>query len=314
MKANVKQLVAEFSTSERHACGLIGVAVSSYRYQSQRIPDDKLRTKLVELAREQPRFGYRRLHVLLARAGECVNHKRLWRIYKEAGLSVKRRKRKRLTRERKEVPMTVKANQEWALDFVSDKVASGRSIRMLTVVDTFTRECLALEVDTGFASRRVTGVLDRVLSVRGKPERIRSDNGPELTSRCYLAWGIENKIELVHIQPGKPMQNGHIESFNGRLRDECLNTSWFRNLQDARRKIGAWRKAYNEVRPHSSLDYRTPAEFAKVAAEATSLPSITATGSGSQGNPSGALRATLTSAPAPRPDILQEVASAFCSG
>ena len=189
---------------------------------------------------------------------------------------------------------------------MSDVVESGRNIRMLTVVDAYTRECLALEVDTSFASRRVIGVLDRIVAARCKPERIRSDNGPELTSRQYLAWGIEKKIELVHIQPGKPMQNGHIESFNGKLRDECLNTSWFSSLFDARRKIAAWKNDYNETRPHSSLGYRTPAEFAKVAAASPSLPLLTAPGSGSQGNPSGALCAALTSPPTPRPDILEE--------
>ena len=149
-------------------------------------------------------------------------------------------------------------------------------------------------------------MLDRIVAGRGKPERIRSDNGPEMTSRHYLAWGVENKIELLHIQPGKPMQNGHIESFNGKLRDECLNVSWFRNLFDARRKIAAWRTEYNETRPHSSLDYRTPAEFARAAAASPSLPCLDAPGSESQGNPTGALRATLTSAPAPRPDIKEE--------
>jgi putative transposase len=296
MRADVKQVLENFATSQRHACELIGVAVSSYRYQSTGDENQLLREQLVNLAREKPRFGYRRLHVLLERDGKRINHKRVWRVYRQAGLCVKRRKRKRLHRDRSEVPAATCRNQEWALDFVSDAIASGRTIRLLSVVDAHTRECLALEVDTSFASRRVTGVLERIAAERGKPERIRSDNGPELTSRHYLAWGVENKVELLHIQPGKPMQNGHIESFNGKLRDECLNVSWFQNLFDARRKIEQWRRDYNEQRPHSSLGYRTPAEFAAVlAAASTSSSSLIAPGSQSQGNPSGALTRDLDS-------------------
>jgi putative transposase len=155
------------------------------------------------------------------------------------------------------------ANQDWALDFAHDVVAAGWTIRVLSVVDAFTRECLALEVDTGFASRRVTRVLDEVIARHGRPLALRCDNGPELTSRHFPAWGLEWKIELRHIQPGKPTQNAHVESFHGRLREECLRTNWFNNLFDARSKITDWRKEYNEVRPHSSLDYRTPSEFAQ---------------------------------------------------
>ena len=145
---------------------------------------------------------------------------------------------------------------------VHDAVECGRTIRVLSVVDAYTRECLALEVDTSFASRRVTRVLEGIIAERGLPQTIRCDNGPELTSRHFLAWGLERKIELAHIQPGKPMQNGRLESFNGKLREECLNISWFQNLLDARVKIAAWRKEYNEARPHSSLGYKTPKEFA----------------------------------------------------
>jgi len=157
-------------------------------------------------------------------------------------------------------------NQEWALDFVHDAVECGRTIRVLSVVDAYTRECLALEVDTSFASRRVTRALEQIASERGVPGSIRCDNGPELTSRHFLAWCVERKIELLHIQPGKPTQNARVESFNGRLRDECLTVSWFQNLFDARRKIAAWRIEYNEERPHSSLGYKTPSEFAAQAA------------------------------------------------
>jgi putative transposase len=157
------------------------------------------------------------------------------------------------------------ANQEWALDFAHDVLAAGRNIRVLNVVDAFTRECPALEVDTGFASRRVTRVLDQIIAVRGLPLAIGCDNGPELTSRHFLAWALEWKIELRHIQPGKPTQNAHVEGVHGRLRDECLRISWFANLFDARRKVTHWKTEYNDRRPHSSLGYRTPTEFARVA-------------------------------------------------
>jgi putative transposase len=191
-----------------------------------------------------------------------VNHKRLHRIYCEAGLRIRRKKRKHCVREGKPLLVRTSANQEWALDFVHDAVACGRAIRVLSVVDAYTRECLALEVDTSFASRRVTRVLEGIVAQRGVPQAIRCDNGPELTSRHFLAWCIDRKIELVHIQPGKPTQNARVESFHGRLREECLAVSWFQNLFDARRKIAAWRTEYNEERPHSSLGYKTPNEFA----------------------------------------------------
>lgn len=261
MKAAVEQIRREYAFSQRRACGLLAVAVSSYRYEA-RGSDEPLRTRLVELARERPRFGYRRLHVLVQREGESVNHKRVHRIYREAGLSIRRKKRKHCIRAGQPLRACTAANQEWALDFVHDAIAAGRKIRVLSIVDGYTRECLALEVDTSFAGRRVTRVLEEIVQQRGMPQSIRCDNGSELTSRHFLAWCLERKIELVHIQPGKPMQNGRCESFHGRLREECLRVSWFENLFDARRKIADWRRDYNEVRPHSSLNYRTPAEFA----------------------------------------------------
>ena len=256
-------MLSEYAFSQRRACALLLLAVGSYRYRSRR-SDEPLRARLVELAREKPRFGYRRLHVLLGRSGERVNHKRVHRLYREAGLMIRRKKRKHCVRTGKPLVERTAANQEWALDFVHDAVECGRTIRVLTVVDAYTRECLALEVDTSFASRRVTRVLEEVIRQRGVPQAIRCDNGPELTSRHFLARSIERRIELLHIQPGKPTQNGRLESFNGRLREECLNLSWFQNLFDARRKIAAWRKEYNEERPHSSLGYRTPKEFAEM--------------------------------------------------
>jgi putative transposase len=247
--------------SERRVCGLMSIAVSSYRYCTRR-SDELLRERLVELARVKPRYGYRRLQVLLKRDGVSVNHKRLYRVYREAGLCLKRKKRKHCVRSGAPRVALTAANQEWALDFVHDVIAAGRTIRVLSVVDAYTRECLALEVDTSFASRRVTRVLGQIIERRGKPLAIRCDNGPELTSRHFLAWCVEMQIELRHIQPGRPTQNAHIESFHARLRDECLRTHWFRNLFDARRKLAVWKVEYNEERPHSSLDYCTPAEFA----------------------------------------------------
>lgn len=193
--AHVRQT---FSLSERRACGLLKIAVSTFRYRSNR-DDSELRSKLVELARERPRYGYRRLHVLVCRQGERVNHKRLFSIYRQAGLSVKRRKRKRLVRVGRPLEAATYSNQEWAIDFVSDALASGRAIRVLSVVDAFTRECLALDAETSFASRRVTRVLERAIKQRGIPLRIRLDNDPELTSGHFVAWSVVRKIDLLHI-------------------------------------------------------------------------------------------------------------------
>ena len=258
--------------SERRVCGLLGVWRSSCRYRKKPDRNEQLRQQLVELAHERPRFGYRRLGVLLAREGQRVNHKRLFRVYREAGLSVKRSRRKKLVRAGLSQPVLTAPNDEWSLDSLCDAVANGRVVRVLSVVDNFTRECLALETDTSFASQRVTRVLDDVIGQRGAPKALRLDNGPELTSRHFLAWCIERKIAMIHIQPGKPMQNGHIESFNGRFRDECLNANWFRNVFDARQKISIWRNDYNRARPHRSLNYRTPDEFAAHWQRPSSLP------------------------------------------
>src|ERR1700686_2243191 len=232
----------------------IGIAVASYCYRTTR-SDEPLRARLVELAREKPLFGYRRLHVLLFRSGEVVNHKRVHRVYREAGLSIRRKKRRHCVRIGQPVRSWTAANQEWALDFVHDAMACGRAIRVLSVVDAYTRECLALVVDTSFASRRVTRVLEEIITQRGRPTRIRCDNGPELTSRHFLAWCVERQVELVHIQPGKPTQKAPVESFHGRMREECLNVSWFANLFDARPKITA-----RNGRTASSLGYLTTQE------------------------------------------------------
>jgi len=259
----VALVLEEFPVSERRACKLMEVDRSTYRYEPRPDHNAELREELVTLARQKPRYGYRRLHVLLERRGQNASIMRVYRLYREEGLVVRRLKRKRLSRPEAKTPLHVRSNQEWALDFVADTLGTGRGIRVLAVVDAFTRECLGLEVDTSLSSRRVTRTLDQIIEARGMPESLRCDNGPELTSRHIIGWCEEKKINLVHIQPGKPMQNGHVESFNGRFRDECLNASWFGTLADARQKISSWRDEYNRERPHSSLDYRTPNEFAR---------------------------------------------------
>ena len=261
MRKDVAFASQQFEVSERRACKLMGMDRGSYRYEPRPDRNVPLRKALVELARQKPRYGYRRLHALLVRRDHPASAMRIYRLYRAEGLAVRRLKRKRLSR----VPVAshlVRSNQEWALDFASDTLATGRGIRVLAVVDAYTRENLSLEVDTSLSSRRVTRALEAVVERRGKPEAIRCDNGPELTSRHFMSWCEERKIQLIHIQPGRPMQNGHVESFNGRLRDECLNANWFRNLRDARAKISAWGNEYNGERPHSSLGYRTPNEFA----------------------------------------------------
>ena len=244
LKAAVEQVRGEYAFSQRRACGLMTMAVSSYRYQSRR-SDEPLRTRLVELAREKPRFGYRRLHVLLGRSGEHVNHKRVHCVYREAGLMIRRKKRKHCERVGQPLRTWTAANQEWALDFLHDAVECGRAIRVLSVVDAYTRECLALEVDTSFASRSVTRVLEGVVAERGQPKAIRCDNGPELTSRHFLgAWNERSSWCTFSRESRRRTRTSRV-STDG-LREECLTVSWFQNLFDARRKIAAWRIEYNE--------------------------------------------------------------------
>jgi len=258
----VRWLWSHFLVSQRRICELLNVAESSQRYVSRR-NDEELRTSLVEVAREEPKWGYRRLRLKLEAKGMVVNHKRVYRVYREAGLLIRRKRRKRLRRAGFTRPELTGANQEWAMDFVHDAAESGRKFRVLSVIDVYTRECLALEVDTGFPGPRMTRVLEAIVAERGAPEALRCDNGPEFTSRHFLAWALEKKIEVVHIEPGKPVQNAHVESFHGKLRDECLNASWFGNLWEARTKIAGWKKKYNEERPHSSLGYVPPAVYAR---------------------------------------------------
>lgn len=254
--------VSQHEISERRACKLVGIERMSYRYEPRPDHNAALREELVNLARQKPRWGYRRLHILLEKRGVVATSQRVYRVYRKEGLAVRRLRRKRYLRMNVETPLLARPNQEWALDFVHDSLTTGRGIRILTIVDCFTRESPALLVHSSISSRMITRILERLIAERGKPEAIRCDNGPEFTSRQLLGWCEERDIRLVHIQPGRPMQNGYNESFNGRLRDECLNANCFHNLADARQKIEAWRIEYNGERPHSSLDYRTPNEFA----------------------------------------------------
>jgi putative transposase len=255
--------------SERHACRLLGLGRSTQRYRARKAGrDNTLRMRLKELAAKRMRFGYRRLTALLMREGVAANHKRVYRLYREEGLAMRIRQRRRIRWSGVAAsPRASRRNQRWSMDFVSDCVSTGKVIRMLTIVDDCTRECPAIEVDTSLGGLRVRRVLDRIASERGLPEAIVLDNGPEFRGRALAAWSEERRVRLEFIQPGKPVQNAYAESFNGRLRDECLNANWFTSLRDARRKIETWRQDYNEQRPHSSLNYLPPAEFARTAVE-----------------------------------------------
>jgi putative transposase len=274
-RRDVALIMAEHALAERYACRLLEVDRSTYRYEPRPDRNAKLREALLVLAKQQPRYGYRRLWALLVRQGWEVDVKRIHRLYKAEGLMVRRLKRKRLSRSVPLNPLLVRPNQEWAMDFVSDALTTGRALRTFTLIDSYTKESLAIEVNTGISSRQVTRVLERVMAERGVPGSIRCDNGPEFTSLFFIEWCKDQGVTVIHIQPGKPVQNGHVESFNGRFRDECLNPNLFINLNDARRKIEAWRNEYNGERPHSSLGYRTPDEFAKICSEPTSRMAAT---------------------------------------
>lgn len=264
-RAAVQHLQARFGFSQRRACRLAEAARSTIRYQWQRgAGDGALRERLRTLAAQRPRFGYRRLHVLLRREGITINHKRVERLSRAEGLAVRRRTRKSRTPVRRGRPAPPqRANEQWALDFVQDALASGRKLRVLSVIDVFTREALALEVDTSLPGSRVARVLERLCGQRERPTQLVLDNGPELISRVLEEWAHQHAVALHFIDPGKPIQNAHCESFHGRLRDECLNEHWFLGLSDARRIVELWRQDYNQERPHSALGYQTPVEFAQ---------------------------------------------------
>ena len=259
----VQRAQAHYGLSERRACRLVGIGRSTLRYRPRvRADEQPLRQRLHELAAVRPRFGYRRLHVLLRREGVIVNHKRVERLYREEGLAVRRRTRKRVARDgRGRAAVPGRPNQQWGIDFISDALAWGRRIRLFTVVDVFTREALAIEVDTSLPGGRVVRVLERLVAERGASDEIVLDNGPELAGKALDQWAYERGVWLRFIEPGKPIQNAFVESFHGRLRDECLDRHWFIGLSDARQTIETWRQDYNQSRPHSALGYRPPEEF-----------------------------------------------------
>jgi putative transposase len=262
-KRAVTWAIRDRGYSQRRACGLVGLHPKTYRYASKRTGDEALRAKLRELASQRRRFGYRRLGLMLKRQGIRLNHKKLYRLYKEERLTVRKRGgRKRALGTRAPMAIPQDRNLRWSLDFVMDMLVSGRRFRILTVVDDFTRECLGLVADTSLTGPRVVRELDRIVEIRGSPRMIVSDNGTELTSNAVLAWQQDRDVEWHYIAPGKPMQNGFVESFNGRLRDECLNEHLFTNLNEVRHIIEAWRIDYNTNRPHTSLNGLTPTEFA----------------------------------------------------
>ena len=249
--------------SERRACRVIGCVRMTVRYRSRRIDDAGLRERLRTLAKERRRFGYRRLHVLLCREGFVVNHKRLFRIYREERLMVsKRAGRKRALGTRAPIPVPLRPNDRWSLDFVSDQLACGRRFRILAVFDDCTRECLAAVADTSLSGRRVARELDLLIGSRCRPRTIVSDNGTELTSNAILSWADQTKVGWHYIALGKPMQNAFVESFNGRLRDEFLNETLFTSLMLARLALEDWRRDYNHVRPHSRIGWLAPAVYA----------------------------------------------------
>jgi len=258
--------------SASRACELIGYTRSNLYYCRQPKDDGLLKGRLQELAAERPRWGWRRLLILLRRERVSAGEHRMRRVYRELGLQVRPRKKRKVRYVRGNAITPVNGpNQRWSLDFMHDTLASGRTLRTLMIIDDFTRECLAIEVERGFSSRRVIRVLEAIAFERGLPKTLRFDNGAELTSHAMLRWGAEKQLELHFIDPGKPVQNAHIESFNGRARDEFLNLHSFLTLAQAREAAVDWMIDYNEVRPHSSISYRTPKEFA--AEFATNNPS-----------------------------------------
>lgn len=277
----VAYLRAGHAVSQRRACLVVGADRTSMRYRHLRGDDADVRARLRSLSGERRRFGYRRLHVLLAREGIRMNHKKLRRLYALERLQVRRRGgRKRAIGTRAPMTLPQGPNQRWSLDFVSDTLTDGRRLRILAVVDDFTRECLCLVADTSISGKRVARELDALIARRGKPQTVVSDNGTELTSMAILTWSQDREVAWHYIAPGKPQQNAFVESFNGRLRDECLNETLFTSLAHARAVLAAWQRDYNEVRPHSALGGQTPASIMLPPCSPASRPLRVASGDG----------------------------------
>lgn len=256
-------MVSKTEISERRACSLIDINRATLRYQSSSPDEAELTLRIKAIAFERRRFGYRRVHQMLRREGVNVNHKKVYRLYRDAGLAVRKRKRRKgIMVERHPLLLPKMPNHTWSMEFVMDSLASARRIKCLTIVDDFTKECLDIPVGHGISGEQVTRTLDSIAAFRGYPEAVRTDKGPEFTGKALDQWAYQHGVELKLIQPGKPTQNGYIESFNGKFRDECLNEQWFTDLAHARELINEWRMDYNQNRPHSSLEYQTPLEFA----------------------------------------------------
>lgn len=260
-------LVDAHTVSLRRACRVLDLSTATWRYERRgRADNEKLLARLQAHAAARPRYGYRRLHTLIAREGIVANRKRVHRLYREAGLQVRRRRRKRLSRaERVPLPTPSGARQRWSMDFMLDTLADGRGFRTLNIVDDFTRECVAIEVDRSLPGARVVRVLERLAETIGLPKVLVSDNGPEFAGRTLDAWAYRRGVQLRFIRPGKPIENAYVESFNGKFRDECLNEHWFLSIPEAQEIIEVWRIDYNTVRPHRSLDQQTPAAYAAAA-------------------------------------------------
>jgi putative transposase len=284
VSVQVRRAAVSYATgrglSQRRACTLLSVGRSALSYVPRKAATDAPAVaRMSELARVYPRYGYRRIQVFLGRDGHAMSAGRAYRLWRAAGLQVPRKRpRRRVASGRPRPQAPTGANQVWSYDFVFDRCANGQQLKCLTVTDEWTREGLAIEVDGRIRSGRVIEVLARLVSERGAPLHLRSDNGPEFVSRALLAWITAQGIDTALIDPGKPWQNGAGESFNGKFRDECLSLEWFRSRAEAKAVIESWRRHYNEVRPHSSLGYLTPAAFARLEAKTGAFPGATGRG------------------------------------
>jgi putative transposase len=263
-------IIERFGLSIRKTCRYMDLSRTSFGYTPIVKPDEEqIRKRLKKLSETRRRFGCPRLHIMLRREGFMINHKRTERLYRQEGLCLRIRRRKKLASLlRTEIPKPEYANHIWSMDFMRDNLSDGRTIKLLSVVDEYTRKCFRVEVDTSINGIRVTRILNEISQIQGLPEIIIIDNGPEFISNALDAWAYQRGVKLTFIRPGKPVENAYIESFNGRLRDECLNENWFLSIEHARRIVEEWRIDYNTARPHSSLGYITPEEFIRKSAPA----------------------------------------------
>lgn len=259
----VSHLCSRHGISQRRACGLTQFSRSTCRYRAKS-KDKTAEERLIVLAFKRTTYEYRRLHQLLKREGQKINHKRVYAIYKKNGIARREKRKKRYTQqEKKPLVKPSKSNEIWAMDFMTDSCRNGEKMRTLNIIDLYARECLRIEVGRCLPSSKVISILDRLVLERGLPERIMVDNGPEYTSKIFKRWSERNRIDLEYITPGRPMENGYIESFNGKFREECLNQNWFQNISEASIIIEQWREECNNSRPHSALGYLTPKEYLK---------------------------------------------------